>query len=78
MRSSVAAVRGDRWCEDAAPNLSQSDFRAVCAAEDDGEGPLVVRDRHLEEALAELLIAGGSLTQSLLGAASVAEVEEPV
>ncbi len=41
---------------------------AVFAAEDDGTGELVVRDRHLGEALAELLIAGGPLTQSLLGA----------
>jgi hypothetical protein len=29
---------------------------------------LVVRDRHLEEGLTELLVAGGALTQSLLGA----------
>jgi hypothetical protein len=42
---------------------------AVFAAEEDGEGELVVRDRHVHEALAELLIAGGALTQSLLGAA---------
>jgi hypothetical protein len=28
----------------------------------------VVRDRHVDEALAELLVAGGPLTQSLLGA----------
>jgi hypothetical protein len=41
---------------------------AVFAAEDDGGPDLVVRDRHVEEALAELLIAGGPLTQSLLGA----------
>jgi hypothetical protein len=41
---------------------------AVYAAEDDGEVPLVVRDRHLEEGLTELLVAGGPLTQSLLGA----------
>jgi len=41
---------------------------AVFAAEEDGEGPLVVRDRHVEEGLAELLVAGGPLTQSLLGA----------
>ncbi|MBN9519094.1 26S protease regulatory subunit [bacterium] len=39
---------------------------AVFAAEDGGE--LVVRDRHVEEALGELLVAGGPLTQSLLGA----------
>jgi hypothetical protein len=44
---------------------------AVFAAEEDGESHLVVRDRHLEEALAELLVAGGPLTQSLLGAACV-------
>jgi hypothetical protein len=42
---------------------------AVVAAEENGESPLVVRDRHIEEALAELLVAGGPLTQSLLGAA---------
>jgi AAA+ superfamily predicted ATPase len=41
---------------------------AVFAAEDNGEGALEVRERHLEEALAELLVAGGALTQSLLGA----------
>src|SRR5262249_23551612 len=40
---------------------------AVYAAEDDGAAPLVVRDRHLEEGLAELLVAGGPLTKSLLG-----------
>jgi cell division protease FtsH len=49
---------------------------AVFAAEEDGDGPLVVRDRHLEEALAELLIAGGPLTQSLLGAVRVPEIGE--
>lgn len=41
---------------------------AVFAAEDDGANELVIRDRHIEEALGELLIAGGPLTQSLLGA----------
>ncbi|MCI0637964.1 MAG: AAA family ATPase [Gemmataceae bacterium] len=41
---------------------------AVFAAEEDGAGPLVVRDRHVEEGLADLLIAGGPLTKSLLGA----------
>ncbi len=41
---------------------------AVFAAEDNGSSPLVVRDPHIEEALAELVVAGGSLTQSLLGA----------
>jgi cell division protease FtsH len=41
---------------------------AVFAAEEQ-EGELVVRDRHLDEGLAELLVAGGDLTRSLLGVA---------
>src|SRR5262249_13572737 len=41
----------------------------VYAAEEDGEAALVVRDRHLDEGLTELLVAGGPLTKSLLGAA---------
>jgi hypothetical protein len=43
---------------------------AVMAAEEDGsasDSKLVVADRHLEEAAAELLVAGGTLTQTLLG-----------
>jgi hypothetical protein len=41
---------------------------AVLAAESDGAGPeLVVADRHMEEATAELLVAGGALTKTLLG-----------
>jgi cell division protease FtsH len=41
---------------------------AVLAAEDNGTGPeLVVTDRHMEEAAAELLVAGGPLTKTLLG-----------
>jgi hypothetical protein len=41
---------------------------AVFAAEENGEGDgLVVQDRHLDEALGELLVAGGPITQSLLG-----------
>jgi hypothetical protein len=41
---------------------------AVLAAESNGAGPeLVVTDRHVEEALAELLVAGGPLTRALLG-----------
>jgi hypothetical protein len=40
---------------------------AVFAAEDATDGELVVRPQHLEEGLAELLVAGGTLTQSLLG-----------
>jgi hypothetical protein len=42
---------------------------AIFAAEENADNELIVRDRHLEEALGELLIAGGPLTQSLLGAA---------
>lgn len=50
---------------------------AVFAAEDDAGGAeLVVRDRHVAEALAELLVAGGPLTQSLLGAARFPPGEE--
>lgn len=42
---------------------------AVFAADEEaGPGELVVRDHHLDEALGELLVAGGALTQSLLGA----------
>ncbi|HJT30787.1 MAG TPA: hypothetical protein VJ783_01885 [Pirellulales bacterium] len=46
---------------------------AVFAAEENGESPLVLQDRHVDEALGELLAAGGVLTQSLLGAANVAD-----
>jgi cell division protease FtsH len=45
---------------------------AVYAAEDNGEAPLTVRDRHLEEGLTDLLIAGGPLTKSLLGVTGTA------
>jgi ATP-dependent 26S proteasome regulatory subunit len=44
----------------------------VYAAEEDGTASLLVRDRHLEEGLTELLVAGGPLTKSLLGAAGTA------
>lgn len=43
---------------------------AILAAEEDGrpgEGDLVISDRHMEEATAELLVAGGALTKTLLG-----------
>lgn len=40
---------------------------AVYAAEENGSDPLAVRDSHLNEALTELLVAGGPLTKSLLG-----------
>lgn len=49
---------------------------AVFAAEEDGESELVVRDRHVEEGLAELLVAGGPLTQSLLGAQAAADAAD--
>lgn len=40
----------------------------VYAAEENGTSELLVRDRHLDEGLGELLVAGGPLTKSLLGA----------
>jgi AAA+ superfamily predicted ATPase len=40
---------------------------AVYAAEENGSAQLVVQDRHLDEGLTELLVAGGPLTKSLLG-----------
>jgi ATP-dependent 26S proteasome regulatory subunit len=40
---------------------------AVIAAEENDSAQLVIADRHMEEAVAELLVAGGPLTQSLLG-----------
>jgi hypothetical protein len=40
---------------------------AVFAAEEAGDGELIVRQPHVEEALMELLVAGGPLTQGLLG-----------
>lgn len=47
---------------------------AVLAAEANGTGPeLVVTDRHMEEGLAELLVAGGPMTRSLLGFADPAK-----
>jgi ATP-dependent 26S proteasome regulatory subunit len=41
---------------------------AVFAAEDSNGDELLIRERHLDEALAELVVAGGALTHSLLGA----------
>jgi ATP-dependent 26S proteasome regulatory subunit len=40
---------------------------AVFAAEDNGDADLLIRPQHLDEAPAELVIAGGALTHSLLG-----------
>lgn len=41
---------------------------AVFAADEGAEnGELLITDRHVDEALGELLVAGGALTQSLLG-----------
>jgi ATP-dependent 26S proteasome regulatory subunit len=45
---------------------------AVYSAEE-VEGPLVIRDAHVHEALTELLVAGGPLTQRLLGAGQAGE-----
>ncbi len=41
---------------------------SLLASESEVHDPLIVRDAHIEEALAELLVAGGPITQSLLGA----------
>jgi hypothetical protein len=41
---------------------------AVFAAEDSNGDELLIRERHFDEALAELVVAGGALTHSLLGA----------
>jgi cell division protease FtsH len=49
---------------------------AMFAAEDDTGSDLIVRDRHIEEALAELLFVGGPLTQRLLGATRTPSDEE--
>jgi hypothetical protein len=43
---------------------------AVFAAEEAAGSELVVRDQHVEEGLSELLLAGGALTQTLLGVTS--------
>ena len=47
---------------------------ALLAAEASDVGEITVEDRHLDEALSELIVAGGTLTQTLLGARSVDEV----
>jgi cell division protease FtsH len=41
---------------------------AVFAAEESDGDRLVVKDRHIDEALTELVVIGNQLTQSLLGA----------
>lgn len=46
---------------------------AVFAAVESDEGTIAVRSGHFEEALAELLVAGGDLTKSLLGMSKTAE-----
>ena len=43
---------------------------AVFAAEDATNGEMVIRQKHLDEGLAELLTAGGVPTQSLLGSST--------
>jgi hypothetical protein len=42
--------------------------KAALAAADESDGELVVADRHVDEALRELVVDGGELTRSLLGA----------
>jgi cell division protease FtsH len=41
---------------------------AIFAADETSDGDLLVRQQHMDEALAELVVAGGALTHSLLGA----------
>jgi hypothetical protein len=53
-------------CERELPRKS-----AVFAAEQGDT--LIVKDRHIEEALAELVVIGGALTQKLLDAAALRE-----
>ena len=43
--------------------------KAALLAAEESEDSLVVRDRHLDEALHDLVIEGGELTKSLLGGA---------
>lgn len=49
---------------------------ALFAADDEGE-QIVVKDHHLDEALHELVIDGGTLTQSLLGVQNKPDSSEP-
>lgn len=49
---------------------------AVFAAGDTDGDAIVVRSRHFEEALTELLVAGGDLTKSLLGVARTNQVTD--
>lgn len=42
--------------------------KAAVFAAIESEGDLIVNDRHIDDAIGELLVAGGTLTQSLLGA----------
>ncbi|MDP7016039.1 MAG: ATP-binding protein [Pirellulaceae bacterium] len=49
---------------------------AVFAAVTDQSNEIVVRDEHVEEALTELLVTGGELTKSLLGASDASAQDE--
>src|SRR5262245_26336407 len=42
---------------------------ALVSAVEGGDGAIVVSDRHLDEALHDLVVEGGELTKTLLGAA---------
>lgn len=42
--------------------------KAAVFAAIESDGDLVLNDGHIEQALSELLVAGGAITQSLLGA----------
>jgi hypothetical protein len=46
----------------------------LLAAEESDAAEITVEEPHLEEALSELLVAGGTLTQTLLGARTGGDV----
>ncbi|MCU0710460.1 MAG: AAA family ATPase [Pirellula sp.] len=52
--------------------------KAAMLAAMDSRGDIVVKDQHIEEALGELLFAGGPLTKTLLGAQSALETRGAV
>lgn len=48
---------------------------AVFSAIEENTGPITVRDQHMDQALTELLVGGGQLTKSLLGASATGQQE---
>ncbi|MBI4604597.1 MAG: 26S protease regulatory subunit [Planctomycetes bacterium] len=53
--------------EGASPAFIRELLRKAALLAADGSGELIVQDRHLDEALRELVVEGGELTRSLLG-----------